>query len=446
MSGYTTEAVAPNVMIRPPLSEENRPIRVMHMMGGTSEFYFDLSVMYGRTAAEFEGLDLKQFTHEFVVVFPDGRWAFPRSMHKASLDEAKRFSMGQALATIENMSPPVDVVMPHMFCMEGMTRYRSLVEMLGIEVLGCSSDTCSVANDKFLTKQVCEAAGVPVPKAQYLQKPMHGEDLRAIARQVLEARSPPFIVKPARDDNSLGLSLVRTATEEAVAEALEKAFERSNGIVVEEYIAGREVRVALLEQPDGEGMKLEVLPKIEYLLDDIRTSAHKLATNNGQLLSSDDQPAQAIIAAKKDGDRVCPAQLEPEVHARLDDLARRAHKALGCTYYSLYDVRIDEHGFPFMLEAALFCSFSPYSVIVSLASKSGNPDIEQHPSLFERFLRRAADATRSRRATKSHQKIADDCASSTCTPADTQLDFPGAPTKEILDIVSDDADAPSMGA
>jgi D-alanine-D-alanine ligase len=423
-------------MIQPALHEEDQKIRVIHMMGGTSQFYFDLSVMYGRTAAEFEGLNKQQFTHEFVVVFPDGRWAFPKSMDKASLAEAKRFTMGQAVATMENMTPPIDVVMPHMFCMEGMTRYRSIVEMLGIEVLGCSSDTCSVANDKFLTKQVCEAAGVPVPKAQYLQKPTHDQDLHAMARQVLESRSPPFIVKPARDDNSLGLSLVRIATEEAVAEALEKAFERSNGIVVEEYIAGREVRVALLEQPDGDGMKLEVLPKIEYLLDDIRTSAHKLATDNGKLLSSDDDPAQAIVAAKKDGDRVCPAQLAPEVHARLDDLARRAHKALGCTYYSLYDVRIDEHGFPFMLEAALFCSFSPYSVIVSLASKSGNPDIEQHPSLFESFLRRAANATKSRRATSGiHDKL-----SSVCAREDEQA------TKEIRDSTREDKEAPFIGA
>merc|ERR1711988_555163 len=131
----------------------------------------------------------------------------------------------------------------------------------------------------------------------------------------------------------------------------------------------------------------------------IRTSSHKLATSNGQLLTSDANPAEAIVAAKKDGDRICPAQLEPEVHARLDDLAMRAHKALGCKYYSLYDVRIDENGFPFMLEAALFCSFSPYSVIVSLAAKSGNASIEQHPALFEAFLRKAANTTRTRRAT-----------------------------------------------
>jgi D-alanine-D-alanine ligase len=422
-------------MIRPPLSEENRPIRVMHMMGGTSKFYFDLSVMYGRTAAEFEGLDLKNFTHEFVVVFPNGTWSFPEAMDTASIAKAKRVSMGQALAAIESLSPPVDVVMPHMFCMEGMTRYRALVEMLGIEVLGCGSDTCSVANDKFLTKQTCAAAGVPVPTAQYLQKARHGNDLRATAREILALRSPPFIVKPARDDNSLGLSLVRTADEEAVAEAFAAAFERSEGIVVEDYIAGREVRVAVLERPreDGNGMKLEILPKIEYILEDIRTSSHKLATSGGQLLSSDDNPAEAIIAAKKDGDRILPAQLEPEVHARLDDLATRAHKALGCKYYSLYDVRIDERGFPFMLEAALFCSFSPYSVIVSLASKSENAEIEQHPSLFETFLRRAADETRARRG--GRKSVGDDDASSTCTPSCTQAtSFCTQPAKDQVDV------------
>merc|ERR1711920_480721 len=330
--------------------------------------------------------------------------------------------------------PPIDVVVPHMFCMSGMTRYRALCEMLGIEVLGCSSDTCSIANDKFLTKQVCAGAGVPVPKAELLLKGSDGQDVHAAARRVLELRSPPFIVKPARDDNSLGLSLVRTASEDVVAEALAAAFERSETIVVEDYIAGREVRVAVLEQPssDDSEMKLQVLPKIEYILDDIRTSAHKLATSNGQLLTSDGNVAEAIVAAKKDGDRVCPAQLEPEVHVRLDDLAMRAHKALGCKYYSLYDVRIDEHGFPFMLEAALFCSFSPYSVIVALASKSGNPEIDQHPSLFERFLLRAAQTTRSRRAAKRH---VDDDLSSTCTPAITQA------TKEAVDM-DDQIDAP----
>merc|ERR1711953_1432872 len=130
-------------------------------------------------------------------------------------------------------------------------------------------DTCQIANDKYLTKRVCGEAGVPVPKAELHHKSEDSKDLHAAARRVLDQRSPPFIVKPARDDNSLGLSLVKEASEDVVAEALAAAFERSESIVVEDYIAGREVRVAVLEHPakNGNGKTLEVLPKIEYILD-----------------------------------------------------------------------------------------------------------------------------------------------------------------------------------
>merc|ERR1711879_788276 len=111
------------------------------------------------------------------------------------------------------------------------------------------------------------------------------------------------------------------------------------------------------------------------------------------LLSSDANPAEAFLKARDEGDRICPALLDAEVHNRIDDLARRAHRALGCKYYSLYDVRIDDQGFPFMLEACLFCSFSPYSVIVSMAAKSSSSKMHPHPALFETFLRRAARET-----------------------------------------------------
>jgi len=378
---------------------QTAPIRVLHLMGSpTSTFYFDLSVMYGRTSAEFEGLDRSAFTHEYAVVFTDGKWAFPTALDPETLQSAERLSLPAALAAIEAKNPAVDVVMPHMFCVEGMTRYRALCEMLGLEVLGCPAHTCTLANDKFLTKQLCQSAGVPVPAGELLRADMHGLDVEATAREILSRRSTPLIVKPAREDNSIGLSLVRT--DDKLAAALSKAFQYDSHILVEEYIAGRECRVAVLEIEDEAGnVRLQALPKIEYLLEDVRTSAHKLATDDkGKLLSSGDNPAQAILAAKKEGDRVCPAQFSPEVHERLDDLARRAHKALGCKYYSLYDVRINEEGYPFMLEAALFCSFSPYSVVVALADKTDGEELKPHPRVFEMLLRRAAAETRARRA------------------------------------------------
>lgn len=224
--------------------------------------------------------------------------------------------------------------------------------------------------------------------------------MQETAREILARRATPLIVKPAREDNSIGLSLVRTSENEELAAALAKAFQHDSHILVEEYIAGRECRVAVLEIEDGSGgVRLQPLPKIEYLLDDIRTAQHKLATDDqGKLLSSSDDAAHALLAARKDGDRVCPAQFSPEVHQRLDDLAMRAHKALGCKYYSLFDVRINEEGYPFILEAALFCSFSPYSVIVGLADKTNEAALRPHPKVFEMLLRRAAAETRARRA------------------------------------------------
>merc|ERR1712151_1317492 len=161
-------------------------------------------------------------------------------------------------------------------------------------------------------------------------------------------------------------------------------------------------------------------PKIEYFLEDIRTSSHKLATDKTGKLSTN-----AIREAKKDGDRQCPAELSSVLHARIDDMVMKAHRTLKCRHYSLYDIRIDADEQPFILEAALFCSFSPLSVIPAMAQHAGREDLK-HPKLFYSFLDRAAaekDAQRS-----SACKLAADHA----TPATT------ADTLQVVSEGSDD--------
>merc|ERR1711988_1818169 len=94
-----------------------------------------------------------------------------------------------------------------------------------------------------------------------------------------------------------------------------------------------------------------------------------------------------IKAAKKDGDRQCPASLSPELHQRIDDMVKRSHRVLNCQHYSLYDLRIDADEQPYILEAALFCSFSPLSVIPSMAQHAGREDLK-HPNFFHSLLER----------------------------------------------------------
>jgi len=191
------------------------------------------------------------------------------------------------------------------------------------------------------------------------------------------------VVKPCNEDNSRGITLVKK--EEDLKAALDYAFSFDRRVVVDEYIAGREVRVACIEEKDG---SLTILPKLEYFLEDIRTAAHKLQTDTSGKLTSN-----AIKAAKKEGDRQCPADLSPELHARLDEMVKEAHHVLCCRHYSLYDVRIDANEQPYILEAALFCSFSPLSVIPSMANQAGREDLI-HPKLFHDFLERAASEKR----------------------------------------------------
>merc|ERR1712061_934031 len=120
-----------------------------------------------------------------------------------------------------------------------------------------------------------------------------------------------------------------------------------------------------------------------YFLEDIRSAKHKLVTGADGKLSDD-----AIRQAKKDGDRQCPADLSPEIHARIDEAVKTAHQTLKCRHYSLFDIRISEDGFPYILEACLFCSFSPLSVIPAMAAHSGREDL-RHPNLFHSLLERA---------------------------------------------------------
>merc|ERR1711988_1260573 len=150
------------------------------------------------------------------------------------------------------------------------------------------------ATDKATTKQLLSANGVQVPRGELLVKG---------CRERPSSVSVPFVVKPCNEDNSRGITLVRR--EEDLAAAIDYAFSFDPRVIVDEYIAGREVRVACIEEADG---SLSVLPKLEYFLADIRTSAHKLGTDKSGRLSK-----TALQDAKKDGDRKCPADLSSEL-------------------------------------------------------------------------------------------------------------------------------------
>ncbi|MEJ2865206.1 D-alanine--D-alanine ligase family protein [Actinomycetospora flava] len=322
-------------------------LRVLHLAGSAvSDFHADLSLTYARGCLAAMG---DAYESHPAHVSPDGRWRFPASFDPDVIAAAPALDPPDALAHLGRLG--LDVVLPQMFCLPGMTSYRSLFDVLGVPVVGNTGEVMAIGARKAAAKAMVAAAGVDVPA---------GEVLRPGERPTV---SPPAVVKPEDADNSLGVTLVREAAE--FDAALEAAFAHAGRVIVEEFVPlGREVRCGLIERATTSGSELVGLPLEEYLLDDathpVRGYADKLAPGDGGL----------TLVAKDNPDVVIVDRDDP-LTERVWEVARRAHRALGCRDYSLFDLRIDPAGRPVFLEASLYCSFSPASVLAVMARAGG---------------------------------------------------------------------------
>jgi D-alanine-D-alanine ligase len=320
--------------------------KILHLVGSAAnEFYCNLSLLYAKECLEaISNPSLYQFYLAYIT--PDGQWRFPASLSEEDIKAAKPKSLSQAIEYITTLK--IDLVLPQKFCLQGMTQYRSLFDLLKIPYLGNKAEVMAIAADKGKTKAIVAAAGVKVPQGELLRR---GDN---------PTIKPPVVIKPTLSDNSLGVTLVKETSN--YDSGLKIAFEYSEEVLVEKYIeAGREVRCGIIVQ-DG---KLVALPLEEYLVNSqdcpIRSYSDKLKeTEDGKL-----------TYAAKDNQKSWIVDPSDPITEAVQLIAKKCHQALGCRYYSLFDFRIDPQGQPWFLEAGLYCSFSPKSVIPTMAKAKG---------------------------------------------------------------------------
>ena len=319
---------------------------ILHLVGSpVDDFHAELSRLYA--GACIEALSARTaHTMHVAYVSPDGTWRFPADLRTESLSAAVRMTASEAINHLGVLG--IDAVVPQMFCLPGMTTYRALLDLLGIRYLGNPPDVMAIAADKAKTRAVVAAAGVAVPAGAVLHP---GDDLPLPL---------PVVVKPVAADNSVGVSLVREPAEYKAA--LDAAAAHSGAALVESYVElGREVRCGIVVR-DGE---MVCLPLEEYAVNPdtkpIRGRDDKLArdaTGELYLVAKDDSRAWIVVDDEALTQRVWAA-------------ARQCHIALGCRHYSLFDFRIDPDGRPWFLEAGLYCSFAPSSVVAVMAAATG---------------------------------------------------------------------------
>ena len=214
-------------------------------------------------------------------------------------------------------------------------RVQAAFDLLGIPYTGAGYLGSAIAMDKDLTKRLV-AGQVTTPAWRSVT--VTEENLEELARQT----RLPVVVKPVDSGSSIGVFIARDGQE--LRRALEESRKLGGRTVLEEYIQGREIQVAVLE--DRALPSIEIIPK-EGFYD----------------YENKYQPGAAL--------EVCPAQIPPEWEQRLGEAALAVFRTIGLSVYARADFIVTPDGTPYFLEINTLPGMTPTSLVPQEAAAVG---------------------------------------------------------------------------
>lgn len=202
------------------------------------------------------------------------------------------------------------------------------LELLDIPFTGNSSQTLALCQDKYKTKAILNAHGLPTAKARLMTEAAEIKDLRF-----------PLFVKPNAEDASLGIHPESVVSDQ---ESLLRQVDRllrtyEQPVLVEEYIDGREFNVAVLDNPE-----LQALPVSEIDFSGMPAAAPRICSYEAKWFEDHEYYTHTVP--------ICPAKINEETRAKLQTTALAAFRATGCRDYARVDFRMDGAGNPAILE------------------------------------------------------------------------------------------------
>lgn len=196
-------------------------------------------------------------------------------------------------------------------CIQGM------LEVMGIPYTGCGVMASSVCMNKEYTKNILKEAGIPLIKSVLVRK---GEDYK----DKIKGLKYPFMLKPVSEGSSIGMYKVNTPEE--MEECFKKSAQCGQDVMVEEYVTGKSVTVGVLEDNN----KLFATEILEF-----RTKTEWY-----------DYEAKYTAGMTE---FILPAQLSPEITAKVKQITVDAFKACDCRGVSRVDFMVCEDE-PYVLE------------------------------------------------------------------------------------------------
>ena len=213
---------------------------------------------------------------------------------------------------------------------------QGLCACLRIPCTGPGILASALAMDKGMSKRIFESHGIPTPRWQLLP-----HDAPATADTLVDW-ALPLIVKPANEGSSVGVSLVEERA--ALAPAIAAARQFHGPVIVEDYIAGTEVFVGILND--------RVLGSVEV------RPATKFYDYEAKYKRTDTQ-------------YLLPPELPADVLERCEQLALASYRALGCSGHARPDLRISRTGDAFVLEVNTLPGMTSTSLLPKIAKRAG---------------------------------------------------------------------------
>jgi D-alanine-D-alanine ligase len=231
------------------------------------------------------------------------------------------------------------------------------LETAGIPLTGSPASTLWITTDKLVTRALLAAEELPVAP---------GGRLDPAAPEVLDRVAPPWILKPACEDASIGLegNPVCATREEALARAacLGRRFP-GQPVLAERYLPGRELNVSLLADPEVGG-GVQVLPVAEILFEDFPEGMPRVVGYEAKWMESSFAYTHTVRSFLDD-----PA--DRTLVEKVERLAQLAWTVCGLSGYARIDLRLDEAGEPCILEVNANPCLAADAGFVAAAARAG---------------------------------------------------------------------------
>ena len=178
------------------------------------------------------------------AIATDGWWKDTAHIHPAMISPSKGDRCLLVLDGAGYRKLPLDVAWPVMHgahCEDGTL--QGLLELSGIPFVGPDCRSSAICMDKFTTKAVLNNFKIPQAKVEFVTRRELAEKFENVLARV-ETLGYPVFVKPSSTGSSIGVSKVRTP--DALRTAIENAAQFDDVVLVEEFIDGREIEVAVM--------------------------------------------------------------------------------------------------------------------------------------------------------------------------------------------------------